>query len=422
MVMKKYAMSGRENRYALMNMPEAYVAFDLYESVDMSAMNDAMLEAIKYHPLFGMKIVFDNGLFCFEENPEPPVLFCNDNAPKMYGGEENNYYPWLMVVNDRRLILYTNHTVSDGTGRFSFVKTMLHLYFERMGVEFSDMETDFPKCSPEETMEDAYEKYVNPNCEPVGVPRFVLPSVIPDELLDREKNQPWLIKVPFDAVRKLYKSSETSSFSVIACILARAEAKTYGIESGNISVRVPVNYRAAFPSETDRNFAGGFSLRYNADKMNSMPDEMVETAFRSQLDINIEKGNLNMAINADMAQLDRLINNPNELQKILNFKPPEVPRANVLLTLINSMGFSKELMSRVEDVNFGAHIIQTDFVSVYGLGTGSEIKLIIHQCSKDDRYIDALCEVLEGRGIPYTLSPFEMEPERICRNTSDLIH
>lgn len=421
MDLKRYEMNGKENIYALINLYIPYLAFDLYDDINMSAMLEAIKEAISFHTLFGTRLIFENGLFYFEENPKPPIVFDSDNAPEIYGTDANNNYPWLFVVQKKRLIFHTIHAVADGAGAFGFCKTVLHLYFKNTGVKFEDKITDFPKGNPEETIENAYDKYANTECNSLGTPKFSSSVKLDTSFLQENTNSPWRLVISDREIHKFARKSETSVFSVISCILSRAMAKAYKIESGNIGVRVPVNLRGFFPSVTDRNFVQGFTLCYISDKMNSVSDSKVETAFRSQLDIWTEKDNLIKIINEDKETMARFRSGPEEMEYYLNSEYSPEFKADILYTHITRPDFSEELLSRISDIHFESNKIRENMVSVYGVTMKSDIKLTIQQCSKNDRYIKALKEVLDLRGISYELYPFELAPARNCLNTTALI-
>lgn len=420
MALKRYEMSGKESIYSIINFFTAYLKINLFEDIDEDALLSAVKSAIVYHPLFGTRIGFEDGLFYFEENPDPPLVFRANNAPKIYGTLLNNHYPWMFVIEGKKLVFYTMHYITDGLGMFNFCKTVLHIYFQLKGVVFKDTKTDFPDGTPEQTMENPIEKYSDKNCVGVGTPNFDPPVLLDMDILQPGNTHSWMLKMQFPEIRALAKQSETSAFSVVSCILSRAMAKAYKIESGNIDVRVPVNFRSIFPSITDRNFVQGFSMCYMADRMNNMPDALVETAFRSQLDLWMEKGNLTEILNNDVDTAERLKKNSDELNVILDFEQPTEQRANILYTHITRPGFSDELMEHIAGMFLASNDIQDDYVNVFGTTVGTDICLTIQQCSVDDCYTEALKEVLDERGISYELNKIELEPERICMNTAIL--
>lgn len=421
MNLKRYEMSGKENIYAFMNLFMPYLSVDLKEKIDKAAMQRATIKALEYHPLFATKIVFDNGLFYYEENPNPPVIFNLNNAPKIFGTKDNNFYPWLIVVQDNQVFFYSTHMLTDGSGILNFSKTVLHLYFEEVGVMFEDKTNDFPNGTPNMTIENSYLKYACNDYVSVGTPSFAPPTNVNSNLVHLDTSTAWKLIIPKKDIHRFATESETSVFSVIACILARSMANAFDINSGNIFVRVPVSLRGLFPSITDRNFIQGFSLCYSADKMNTMPDALVETAFRSQLDIWIEKGNLTSVINEDVDTVKRLKAGPEEMNTILGYGGALNYSANIFYTHITRPNYSKELMSRIADITLANNTAPTNLVSVLGVTIDTDINLTILECSKDSCYMDAMKKVLSSRDISFELKEYKVAADFTYQDTKTLI-
>lgn len=420
MHMNRFEMSGKEHWYALMNLRFPCLSAELRESVDEAAMRKALAGAIAHHPLFGMKPVFENGLFYFERNAKPPIVFRADDAPKTYGNAETNDYPWILTTEGRRLTFYAPHFLTDGMGMLSFCKTVLHLYFQHRGVVFDDSTTDFPDSTPQQTLENAYQKYADPDNRMLGLPRFDPPAPVDARYLQPKGNPPQRVIIPTQEIRKYAKDSETSVFAVIACILARAMARAYHIETGNINVRVPVNLRGIFPSATDRNFVQGFPLCYLSERMRDLPDAKVETAFRSQLDLYMEKSNLVQSLNEDVETVTRLKQGQDELRSILDWSPSPLARADIVYTHITRPGFSEELLRRISDLEVASDLFSKDTVFVYGITVGTEIRLTVQQCSENDCFMKALCNVLDARKLPYRLTPSVLTAQRTYQDTAVL--
>lgn len=412
MQLKRYEMTGKENVYALINLPGGNISIELYETIDEALMLAAVKEAIRFHPLFGTRIVFENGQYCFEENPEPPVIFNADDAPEIYGTAENHHYPWMLVIRDKQMVFYLTHALTDGCGTFSFCKTVLHIYFRLSGAAFADTVTDFPMGSPAQTMENAFRRYADPACEPLCRPKPIQPVNIAPHCFASKDQRPWRLEIPLQEVRRFAKESETSIFSVIGCILARTMADAFHIQSGNIYVRVPVNLRGVFPSVTDRNFVQGFSLCYMADRMNTMPDAKVETIFRSQLDLWTDKSNLMQFINADSDLLDSSIADPAQFLRFTESEKAKDPTAEMIYTHITKPGFSEELMAKIRDIHIDANTIPDGLIFVSGVTIGTNVCLTILQCSRNDCFMDSLQKVLHRREITYKLYPFDLPPAR----------
>lgn len=421
MHLRKYEMNGKENVYALVNLAGGHLSIELYETIDEDIMLAAVKEAINYHPLFGTRIIFENGRYYFEENPEPPVIFSADNAPTIYGTEVNNHYPWIIVIQDKQMLFYATHALADGSGMFSFCKTVLHAYFQLTGVAFADTVTDFPVGSPEETMENGYLRYADPACEALCRPKPFNPVNVEPHWFELKDQRPWRLEIPLTEVRRFAKESETSVFSVIACILARTMADAFNIQSGNIYIRVPVNLRSFFPSATDRNFAQGFSLCYMTERMNNMPDAKVETIFRSQLDLRTDKSNLMQFINADNELLEGIKAGPEKFREVLEIEKLYKPVAEIVYTHITKPGFSEELTEKIRDIHMDFNAIQEGLIFVSGVTINSNVCLTIQQCSRNDCFMDSLRKVLNKREIAYKLYQFDLPPAYTCHNTSELV-
>lgn len=415
-------MCGKENWFAVKNTFTPYVSTELYEKIDTEILLDSVKKSLKYHPLFETKIIFDNGMFYFEENPNPPIIFDVNSAPKTYGCASNNYYPWLFVVDKNRLIFYTIHALTDVVGMLSFIKTVLHIYFEELGVIFHDKKTDFPHGTPLQTIENSYSKYADFDNKMFGLPLFDTPTEIDSNLVQNSKNGPWKLTIPNEAIKKRATESETSFFAVISCLLSRAMSKAYNIKTGNIGVRVPVSLRRSFPSITDRNFVQSLTLYYLADYMNNLPDETVETAFRSQLDLLTDKSNLTEILNNDVNTLDKLKSGSEQLNFMLNHKDITELRANILYSHVTNIDFSEELLNKISDIYIATPNIAEGFVSAYGITAKSSTNLIIEDQSKNNSYIQALKEILNSRNVRYIIDKIELAPNCSCVKTSSLIN
>ena len=319
------------------------------------------------------------------------------------------------------MLFYATHALADGSGMFSFCKTVLHIYFQLKGVTFADTVTDFSAGSPEETMENGYLRYADPACEALCKPKPFNPVNVEPHWFELKDQRPWRLKIPLTEVRRFAKESETSVFSVIACILARTMVDAFNIQSGNIYIRVPVNLRSFFPSVTDRNFVQGFSLCYMTERMNNMPDAKVETIFRSQLDLRTDKSNLMQFINADIDLLEGIKAGPEKFREALEIEKLYKPVAEIVYTHITKPGFSEELTGKIRDIHMDLNAIQEGLIFVSGATVNSNVCLTIQQCSRNDCFMDSLRKVLNKRETTYKLYQFDLPPAYTCRNTSDLI-
>lgn len=166
-----------------------------------------------------------------------------------------------IVVKENRLSVEFSHILTDGTGAFEFLKSLLSAYFERCGVDLPAGLPDNPPDKPiPEEYEDAYQRYFKKSPAPLikgpkafhlrfplsPKPRFsVLTGIIPlDEIIKKAKTYEvslteYLIAVYLFALQDIY--NRMPGFG------KKRSRKTVRIE-------VPVNLRKMYPSKTMRNF------------------------------------------------------------------------------------------------------------------------------------------------------------------------
>ncbi|MGM0496787.1 MAG: hypothetical protein ACQESJ_02630 [Bacteroidota bacterium] len=167
-----------------------------------------------------------------------------------------------ILVKNNRLNVEFSHILSDGSGAFEFLKTLLILYSEECGATIPE---NFEFCRPddeisEEEYEDAYKRYFKENIPPIvkkskafhlpyalnPPPRFEITNAIIsiDKIKSRAKEKgvtitDYLAGIYLYSLQEIYE--KLSSFS-------RFKKHKF------IRLEVPVNLRNIFPSETMRNF------------------------------------------------------------------------------------------------------------------------------------------------------------------------
>lgn len=168
-----------------------------------------------------------------------------------------------ILVKDNRISVEFSHVLTDGTGAFEFLKSLLILYSRQLGEHIPD---DFPFYRPwdeisEEEYEDAYNRYFKQEIPPMikksssfhlpcalnPKPRFqarnFIVSINSLKTLAKEKGvsiTDYLVSVYLYALQEIHK--ELSAFSAYK-------------KRKEIRIQVPVNLRGMFPSKTMRNFS-----------------------------------------------------------------------------------------------------------------------------------------------------------------------
>jgi len=170
---------------------------------------------------------------------------------------------YRVVVAQNRIGVEFSHELTDGTGAFEFLKTLLACYFRFAGIEvpssFNTIQVG-QEPNPEE-FEDAYRRYFKeetPKTSPKPkafhlpfafglLPRFnILNLIISTEIVKRKSEEKgvsitvYLVSVYLLVIQDIFESLKSSS-------RFRKQKK--------LCIEVPVNLRKLYPSATMRNFS-----------------------------------------------------------------------------------------------------------------------------------------------------------------------
>lgn len=395
----RYALTARGQKYAYQGLELPYFVFELKDPVRPELLCRAARQAVALHPLFGTSLVLDGIYYLekdsgWEQHPEGTVIA---------GGAGRRL--WEISCVGRKVILTGSHALADGMGFMQFAATVFHLYFELCGVRFSEAaRTDLPE-APEKTTVPPGDLCPELPDACVGVPHFPAPSPLPAACFSAEESHSiHFFEFSENELRRFANRSETSVFSVVACLLARAAEETFQLREGCISVRVPVDCRRAFGICTDHNFSQGFSLCYRPEKMSRLPDALVEMAFRSQLDLYTDRDNLIRTVQRDLRRLQELKEGAVSFDSYRQYAEGHGgPKAQILYTHLTRPGFSEELAATFRRFFMicdspVAHSIQVGATSFNGT-----VSVGVNQHVVDQRFIRALTRALEKKGMVFEL-------------------
>ena len=333
----------------------------------------------------------------------------------VYGTREYNGYPWVIAAGEKRILFTCAHCLCDGMGAVAFLKTVLALYLTERGL--------LPKgeagaLSPEavlRTVEDSFAKNAaEESWAPYSVGKKKKASPIPGRLFekDREKAALYRFRIQKDEIKKLAAETETTTFAVIASVLAKSLARALNKEKGNINVLLPVNLRGLYGSETDRGFTYTAQLNYPIEKCMDKPLFFSSTAFRSQLDAVIDRDYFDFVLAQDKKRMELLIRHPFllKLAKSAFYGMLYSPRASIVYTHL-TRPFAKEAITPfIEDFYIGGAARPSPLIVAMASTFGEEISVTMGQSIKNEALIAAMRGVLAELGVSYRVEKAEKMP------------
>jgi NRPS condensation-like uncharacterized protein len=168
-----------------------------------------------------------------------------------------------VLAKDRTISVEFSHILTDGTGGFEFLKSLLLTYFQATGTSLPDTVSFLkPDQTPsEKESEDSYNKYFQ---EKIPTPKKIPKAFhVPFKLNDVPRFTVLTALLPLGTVSKKSKEYGVSITVYLVAVYLYALQEIYHSLSflgkrrsrKTLRVEVPINLRKAYPSETMRNFS-----------------------------------------------------------------------------------------------------------------------------------------------------------------------
>ena len=413
---EKYRLSFDGQVNAAINNECPYTVFEMKHDIDTKVFESAVNKAVEYHPVFKMKLKKEKGLYYLIPNSAPAKVAVSDLKTDItYGTPEYNGYPWLITVGGKRIVFACAHCLCDGMGVLSFLKTVITIYLTDKGLVSKDKRLDIPKEDISRTLEDSFEKNSKSGVKPpYNVRKAKKASSVSKKIFEKDKEKVALhrIKIHKDELKKLTKQTETTTFSVISSILAKSLAKALKKKDGNITILLPVNMRGMYDSVTDRGFAYSAKLNYDIAKCIDRPLYLSSTAFRSQLDVIIDKDYFDYILSQNKKQTDMLYKHPIllNLAKSAFYAMLYSPKASIVYTHLTKLGLDADIEAHIEDVYISGAAKPSPLIVAMACTFRDEISITLGQSIKDEALIKSMKTVLDELNIRYELTKMEKMP------------
>ena len=226
----------------------AAILMTLSEPVDGHILQEATEELRERFPYFYVKPVIENQVLTVASNPLP-IAVRNTWAPSFLCSKEVNYHLIAFKYEGNRLMLETSHILTDGSGIFPYVKSVMYCYLSRKtgkhfdpsgfrlpGDPIPETETGnpFEGLDLDAVEEPFYRKKISPGF-------YSLNNTLSDRL-KRGKNI--FLKVPVDQVIEFCKEQDGSPNVLFSVLLARAIRRMDPESKRTIVSGIAVNHKA----------------------------------------------------------------------------------------------------------------------------------------------------------------------------------
>lgn len=252
---------------AVSNQSETFlfrISATLDHPVKVLKLQQALDRTVQRYPYFLVEL--RRGMFWYILQPlhRRVVLESDSVWPCMdFNVHRHGQFMFRVRVGGRRIACEFNHALSDGTGCINFLRTLLVVYFELIGIRCKDLSTVLMPGDtvPDEEFEDAYHRYYKKGVPgPISLPRAFK---IDSPLLDGMKYRITSARIPIADLNRAAKQRGITMTELLVAALMEAWLEEYRASSRRsrrksghtIGIEVPVNMRKFYPTKSLRNFS-----------------------------------------------------------------------------------------------------------------------------------------------------------------------
>jgi NRPS condensation-like uncharacterized protein len=237
------------------------VAVEIKERIKAKQFLEAVHSIEERFPYYKVKLKAGFFWYYLEPHHLPIAVEPDNNIPcrAFYKGE----LMFRVLAKENTISVEFSHILTDATGAFEFLKTLLIVYFEKCRLQFpADPSFLNPGETPsKEEYEDAYNRYF----KKIDSPPPKIPGAfhVPFRLKNIPRFHVLTAIIPIEIILKKAKEYEVSLTEYLIAVYLYSLQNIYNKQPGLkkrtskkiIRIEVPVNLRRMFPSRTMRNFS-----------------------------------------------------------------------------------------------------------------------------------------------------------------------
>ena len=279
---------------------EIRIKIRMCDMIDPEILRHAVDTTMERYPYFSVELQKKDGQYFFAENHRP-VVITNSLHGVDLNSEDSNFHMIAFCWQDNWIILDVFHGLTDGTGAYEVVRTLLYYYCsERYNVNLREegIRLVGDEISTEEWDDPVTNRNDLPNPRRNDQMSDALNLIAYAGLETDHQNTVYSIAISESEFMKFNLDNDGSPGTMVSLLLSRAIDKLYPDAEDIIRITLCVNQRNALHTPlAHQSLVGGVFLEYK-DIMRDWSLEKQATAYRGMVFAQTQEENVLMGVSS----------------------------------------------------------------------------------------------------------------------------
>ena len=393
---------------------EIRIRIRMRDLIDPGVLRHAVDTTMQRYPYFCVELQKKDGQYIFSENRRPVVITHSLHGVAL-NSEKSNYHMIAFCWQDNWIILDVFHGMTDGTGAYEVVRTLLYYYCsERYDVRLKE---EGIRLAGDEIPEA---EWIDPVARRDDLPSPNQSQQMSDALnliasagLEQDHRRTvYSIAISESEFMRFNLDNDGSPGTMVALLLSRAIAKLYPDAKDIIRIALCVNQRHALHAPlAHQSLVGGAMLEYR-DQMRDWPLERQATAYRGMVFAQTQEENVLMGLASIRGIVGLLLSKESDQERMGVARTINAMAAKFITTTVSYVGKAnyREAEQYIRDFRLWTSS-SADGLLVEISAVNGRFTLDFLQTFSSPVFVNAFLKELEGNGIVYDLqdvNPLEL--------------
>ena len=373
--------------------------------IDPKALRYAVDTTIKRYPYFCVELQKRDGEYVFAQNNRP-VVVANSSHGVELNSKDSNYHMIAFSWWDNWIMLDVFHGMTDGTGTYEVIRTLLYYYCSKCyGIALSEegirlVGDQIPAAEWADPVVDRTDLPVPPRNE---MPK-VLNLIDSAGLQDDKKHTVYSVAICEDEFMRFTTKNNGSPATMVSLLFSRAIARLYPNPENTINVSLCVDQRKALHAPLAHHCLVGAAFLEYGEKMRNLPIDEQAPIYRKMVSEQTKEDVVLAGVASQSGIAQMLLSKNSDQERVELTKAIGAVAKDVITVSVSYIGKAdfKEAERYVKDFSLWTSSAANG-VTIEVSAVNGRFTLDFIQVFSNPIFVNAFLEELERNGIEYDL-------------------